>query len=165
MLTLIQWNWPLILYSHILFNKLSHSVCVGDCPSSGYFTCDNKHCVPNSEVCDGTDDCGDDSDEEQNCGNNIERVCCCTALCDCCNVKNLFLQNRFQFIIIQVSSGIRRWYFCVHLLVCNDCAGHHSSHNVPEEEEKRGSYFSHSFCSLHSSPARNRVPHCSTVGS
>ena len=41
------------------------------CP--GYqFTCNNGDCEPESYVCDGTDDCGDNSDEEQNCG-----VCVC----------------------------------------------------------------------------------------
>ena len=57
-----------LLYTHLAtFSSTNnyHTLCVGDCPSSGYFTCDNKDCVPNSEVCDGTDDCGDNSDEEQ----------------------------------------------------------------------------------------------------
>ena len=35
---------------------------------SGYFTCDTKGCIPQSRVCDLTDDCGDNSDE-RNCSN------------------------------------------------------------------------------------------------
>ena len=31
------------------------------------FTCDNGNCVPYSYKCDGADDCGDNSDEEQGC--------------------------------------------------------------------------------------------------
>ena len=31
------------------------------------FTCDNKQCVGESDKCNGRDDCGDNSDE-QNCG-------------------------------------------------------------------------------------------------
>ena len=47
------------------------------CP--GYqFTCNNGDCEPESYVCDGTDDCGDNSDEEQNCG-----VCVCVCVCVC----------------------------------------------------------------------------------
>ena len=34
---------------------------------SDEFTCDNGECEPQSHVCDGYDDCGDNSDEER-CG-------------------------------------------------------------------------------------------------
>lgn len=37
------------------------------CPNSWDFTCNNQRCIPKSWLCDGDDDCLDNSDEEQNC--------------------------------------------------------------------------------------------------
>ena len=42
--------------------------CESDgCGPSG-FACDNGVCVSEDSVCDGFDTCGDNSDEEHNCG-------------------------------------------------------------------------------------------------
>ena len=47
----------------------------GDCNQNVYFACDNRNCVGKLQVCDGHNDCGDNSDEEQDCGNNPRQFC------------------------------------------------------------------------------------------
>lgn len=41
------------------------------CPNSWDFTCDNQRCIPKSWLCDGDDDCLDNSDENQNCTSKL----------------------------------------------------------------------------------------------
>lgn len=40
---------------------------VQSCPNSWDFTCDNQRCIPKTWVCDGDEDCLDNSDKLQNC--------------------------------------------------------------------------------------------------
>ena len=39
---------------------------LGTCPVNS-FRCNNKRCIQISRVCDGTNDCQDNSDEEEGC--------------------------------------------------------------------------------------------------
>lgn len=43
--------------------KLSASIPASSCCSTGYFECNNLNCITSSNVCNGNDDCGDNSDE------------------------------------------------------------------------------------------------------
>lgn len=44
------------------------------CPNSWDFTCNNQRCIPKSWLCDGDDDCLDNSDEEHNCTSKISSL-------------------------------------------------------------------------------------------
>ena len=50
------------------------NVILGTCPVNS-FRCNNKRCVQVSRVCDGTNDCQDNSDEEEGChGKNYIKI-------------------------------------------------------------------------------------------
>ena len=46
--------------------KISHFCLLGTCPASA-FKCRNKRCMLMSKVCDGVNDCVDNSDETDGC--------------------------------------------------------------------------------------------------
>lgn len=53
-----------------------NAVVVPACPNSWDFTCNNQRCIPKSWVCDGDNDCLDNSDEEQNCTSKYKYFLC-----------------------------------------------------------------------------------------
>ena len=53
----MQYCFVMYMYMHCLKH------CTANCDSDE-FTCDNGECEPDYYVCDGYDDCGDNSDEE-----------------------------------------------------------------------------------------------------
>lgn len=58
-------------YSCIIFTLYT------ECVDADYFQCDNKYCIPQTNTCNGYNDCFDNSDEETPCfnGNNISIYC------------------------------------------------------------------------------------------
>ena len=53
--------------SHIIqVRVMLDNVILGTCPVNS-FRCNNKRCIQVSRVCDGTNDCQDNSDEEEGC--------------------------------------------------------------------------------------------------
>ena len=49
-----------------LHNKKINAIILGDCPLHN-FRCENKRCVEYSSICDGKNDCFDNSDEIEGC--------------------------------------------------------------------------------------------------
>ena len=47
-------------------NYIFVAMIKSNCPKT-HFTCDNMRCVRGSLLCDGKDDCGDESDEVKGC--------------------------------------------------------------------------------------------------
>ena len=39
------------------------------------YRCNNTNCIPGSLICNGIDDCGDNSDETKNCPGNLYGYC------------------------------------------------------------------------------------------
>ena len=63
------------------------------CPSSE-FTCDNGGCVSRSWLCDGDDDCGDNSDETgQQCGEICLKKLCLSWMCRKKGISIVFVKN------------------------------------------------------------------------
>ena len=54
-------RWWLILNSMIVLRCLDF-----EC-EDGYFTCSSGNCIPSTKMCDGNNDCGDNSDEGKHC--------------------------------------------------------------------------------------------------
>ena len=59
-----------MILKHFLMNTKSafwpNFDIIGSCPLDG-FRCHNETCVPYSRICDGNDDCPDNSDETEGC--------------------------------------------------------------------------------------------------
>ena len=54
-----------------------------ECPTN-HFSCKNKNCISRAWVCDGDNDCGDNSDEMENCDSRIclvDEFRCSTGKC------------------------------------------------------------------------------------
>ena len=52
----------------------SFQLILGNVCRLNQFKCDNKNCIPRSFLCNGRDDCGDNSDEMQNCKRNTDKT-------------------------------------------------------------------------------------------
>ena len=61
---ILRWKIkPLLIYKKEI---LSEIIELGTCPRNN-FRCKNKRCIQSSRVCNGEDDCLDNSDEEEGC--------------------------------------------------------------------------------------------------
>ena len=59
------------------------------------FSCSNQHCVPRSARCNGFDDCGDNSDETQNCNCNVLLLIYSISGAILITINLLYLHNKF----------------------------------------------------------------------
>ncbi|CAI8021019.1 Low-density lipoprotein receptor-related protein 4 [Geodia barretti] len=58
-----------------------HKIDSDGCTSS-QFVCANGRCVPENVVCNGVNNCGDNSDEERNCGCTKSQFTCANGMCE-----------------------------------------------------------------------------------
>lgn len=65
-------------------------VFAGEVCASHQFECASGHCIPFTWTCDGEDDCGDGSDENQSCRGEIEIYC----VTGSCMVSRLLFFNK-----------------------------------------------------------------------
>jgi len=61
----------LVFFGHGVHTHI-HDLPVLACRSANDFKCRNNLCLPRVAMCDGTDHCGDGSDEAELCGASVE---------------------------------------------------------------------------------------------
>ena len=66
----LMYKYYLYYYKNEYHNTTTYRLCfimlLGECPMN-HFNCTNNRCVSHSGVCNGHNDCGDNSDEVQGC--------------------------------------------------------------------------------------------------
>ena len=70
-----RYSYPLLIYFKEILSKI---IELGTCPLHN-FSCKNKRCIQSTRVCNGVNDCLDNSDEEEGCQG--KSFSCETQLC------------------------------------------------------------------------------------